>query len=154
VGLGCFALAACAQEAAPEFCSDHALFHQEHVASNATMSVTMTEDGQVRSEVRLPVATFNEGSTMTVLQDVRDVYALQTESECSTAEASVISSEASIVATYTSDCGVDNKLGQVDVLLFESLSELNEVEVSVVTPVTQKQFAINRQCESAIFRLK
>jgi hypothetical protein len=154
LALSCFVLAACAQDEAPEFCSDHALFHAEHLASNAHMSVTMTEDGEVRSEIRLPVAMFGEDSTSALLLDINNAYALQTDSECSAAEVSVSSSQGSLVATYSADCGADNKLKQVDVLLFESLPALNEVEVTVVTPVTQKQFAINRRCESAIFRLE
>jgi hypothetical protein len=38
--------------------------------------------------------------------------------------------------------------------LFDIISELEEVEAHFTTPVTQKRFAISRQCDSAIFRLQ
>ena len=91
---------------------------------------------------------------MAVLQDASNVYALQTAAKCTTAEVTLQTSQDSIIAAYSSSCGADNKLGQIDVLLFESLTELAEVDVSVITPATQKHFAINRQCDSAIFRLE
>jgi hypothetical protein len=147
-------LAACARDEAPDFCSNHAQFHAEHANSNAVLSVVMTADGRIDSEVRLPAATFAGDATRTVLLDVSKVYALQTETECSPGESTLGSSEGMIVGGYTSSCGADNRLSQVDVLLFDSLPELSEVEVSVVTPVTQKHFLINRQCASAIFRFE
>jgi len=147
-------LAACAKDEAANFCSNHAQFHAEHADSNAVLSIVMTADGRIDSEVRLPEAMFGGDSTLAVLQDANKVYALQTETECSPGESTLERFAGMIVGGYTSNCGADNKLGQVDVLLFDSLPQLNEVEVSVVTPVTQKQFAINRQCDRAIFRVE
>jgi hypothetical protein len=152
--LVCLALGACAQEEAPEFCTDHALFHADHAESNAAMLVTMTVDGRVQSQLQIPRAGIDENRTRRVLQDAGSVYTLQTESECGLPIIDLRTSDDMIVATYTSECGADNKLGQVDVQLFETLPGLDEIEVSVVTPVTQKYFAINRQCASAIFRLE
>lgn len=154
MSLACLALAACAEDDAPDFCRNHALFHSEHAASNATLSVTMTEDGHIESELRIPLVAVRDNSISALLQDVGKVYALQSAVVCSAAEVDVQSGVADIVALYSSDCGVGNKLGQIDVLLFDLLPELNEVDVLVVTPATQKHFAINRQCERAIFRLK
>jgi hypothetical protein len=152
--LFCIALAACSKDEAPDICRDHPQFHSEHADSNALLSIVMTDDGRIDSEVRLPEAIFGGNSTLAVLQDVSKVYALQTETECSRGEPTLSSSEGMIVGAYTSSCGADNRLRQVDVLLFDSLSNLEEVEVSVVTSATQKTFAINRQCESAIFRVE
>lgn len=154
IGFFCLAVAACSRERVPDFCRDHAQFHAEHADSNAVLSVVMTVDGQIDSEVRLPAATFSGDTARAVLQDVNKVYALQTEAECGRAESTLGSSEGMIVGGYTSTCGADNKLSQLDVLLFDSLPNLDEVEVSVVTPATRKQFVINRQCESAIFRVE
>lgn len=154
LSLACLALAACVSEEAPDFCENHALFHAEHAASTAKLSVTMTEQGRIVSELQLPTENSDMRSTMPALQDSNKVYALQTTVQCATSQAAVSATNDVIVAQYASDCGADNKLGQVDVLLFDLLPNLNEVEVSVVTPATQKRFVINRKCESAIFRFK
>lgn len=154
IALFCLVLAACSKDKAADFCRDHAQFHAEHAGSNAFVSVEMTDDGRVDTAVRLPQAIFGGDSALAVLQDVSNVYALQTATECSAGESTFGSADGMVIGRYTSNCGADNKLSQVDVLLFDSLPELNEVEVSVVTPATQKQFTINRQCESAIFRVQ
>ena len=154
IALFCFVLAACSNDREPDFCRDHAQFHAEHADSNAMLSVVMTADGRVDIDVRLLAATFGGDTTLAVLQDAGKVYALQTATKCSPAESMSDSVDGILIGNYTSNCGADNRLRQVDVLLFDSLPKLNEVEVSVITPVTQKQFAINRQCESAIFRVE
>ena len=47
----------------------------------------------------------------------------------------------------------DDRLRQIDVSIFEQFPDLDEIEVSMSTHVTQKRFAISRQCERPIFRL-
>ncbi len=47
----------------------------------------------------------------------------------------------------------DGRLRQIDVLAFDLMPELDEVEVTMTTPVTRKHFVINRQCQSPVFRI-
>jgi hypothetical protein len=47
----------------------------------------------------------------------------------------------------------DDRLRQIDVSIFDQFPDLDEVEVSMSTHVTQKRFAISRQCDRPIFRL-
>jgi len=47
----------------------------------------------------------------------------------------------------------DDRLRQIDVSVFDQFPGLDEIEVSMSTHVTQKRFAISRQCERPIFRL-
>ena len=153
MSLLCFALAACAPERAPEFCRNHALFHDEHLDSLASLNVTMTAEGIIRSELSIPISVM-AGVPSELLEDSHRVYSLQTEKECAASGVILNETNNAMAARYESNCGVDNKIGQIDILLFELLPALDEVEVTVTTPVTQKHFAINRQCDSAIFRLE
>lgn len=152
--LACLLLAACTAEKEPDFCRNHAQFHADHSATNARLRVEMTSAGDVTAELRLPTAITDQQSATAILRDAENVFTLQSESRCAATESVLEASADSVLASYSSRCGADNKLGQVDVRLFDTLPGLNEVEVSVVTPATQKHFAINRQCETAIFRLK
>lgn len=154
VGLTLFTLAACAPDEAPDFCGDHALFHAEHVNESAKLTVTMSADGRVDSELQLPVPGIGEQQVTAMLRDATKVYTLETATECSAPQVDVDSGQGTVRATYSSECGIDNKLGQVNVLLFGSLPDLDEVEVRVTTAVTQKHFVIHRQCASAIFRFE
>ena len=153
MSLLCFALAACAPEQAPEFCRNHALFHAEHLDSLASLDVTMTAEGIIRSELSIPISVM-AGVPSGLLEDSHKVYSLQTEDECVASSVILDKTDNSVTASYESKCGADNKIGQIDILLFETLAALDEVEVTVTTPVTQKHFAVNRQCGSAIFRLE
>ena len=153
MSLLCFALAACAPKQVPEFCRNHALFHDEHLDSLASLNVTMTEEGIIRSELSIPISVM-AGVPSELLEDSHKVYTLQTENECVASSEILNEAQMSVTVSYESNCGVDNKIGQLDILLFETLAALDEVEVTVTTPVTQKHFAINRQCDSAIFRLE
>ncbi len=54
---------------------------------------------------------------------------------------------------FEASCGLDNKIGQINVVLFDQLEALEEVVVSVTTPATSKRFGISRQCDGPIFRL-
>lgn len=47
----------------------------------------------------------------------------------------------------------EDRLRQIDVSILDQIPGLDEIEVTMSTPATQKRFAISRQCESPIFRL-
>ena len=147
-------LSACAEDDAPDFCGDHAAFHADHQEDSAQLVVEMFADGRVHSEIQMSYSITHEEQAVARLSDVATVLQLETSSECGAASVDVESSGGMIRATYSSDCGADNKLGQVNVLLFDAFPEVDEVVVHVTTPVTKKHFAIHRQCASAIFRLE
>ena len=153
MSLLCFALAACAPERAPEFCRNHSLFHDQHLDTLASLDVVMTDEGIIRSELSIPISVM-AGVPSELLEDSHDVYSLQTENECVASSVILNETDITVTASYESNCGADNKIGQIDILLFETLPALDEVDVTVTTPVTQKRFVINRQCDSAIFRFE
>jgi hypothetical protein len=148
-----FGLVACGADKAPEFCKNHAPFHKLHSDELGSLKVILTVDGSLHSEIRLPVAAISSDAG-TLLETVSNVYTLQSESECAPLKADVTRQGGILAANYETSCGAGNKLGQLHIHLFDSLPLLEEIEVTVTTPVAEKHFAINRQCESAIFRLK
>lgn len=138
----------------PEFCSHHALYHEEHAATTAKLAIVMREDGLIQSELELPVADLDENAARQVLREAGRVYTLHSASACDAADFELGSADGVLTARYRSQCGADNKLGQIEIRLFDELPGLAEVEVTVVTPATQKHFAINRACGNPIFRLE
>ena len=150
--LCCIALSACTGEDAVDYCRDHYLLHAGHQDDLGTLAVTMADSGILSTELTLPASSLIDGIDE-LLEDPQLVYTLQTNSECTAATSTVRRLDSTVVATYESRCGIDNKIGQLDIVLFDTLTSLDEIEVNVVTPATQKRFAISRQCESAIFRL-
>jgi len=114
----------------------------------------MTVDGLLSSELSLPVESSPDINRLSEqLRHPNNIYTLQTDRECEAPSSTVQLADDLITAVYESRCGLDNKIGQLDILLFDTLPGLEEVEVTVTTPATKKHFAINRRCESAIFRL-
>ena len=142
-GLVLAGITGCVQKDEPDFCKNHYDFHAEHADRSAQLSITMSENGDIHSELEVPGAALQK--TASTVSDVANAYALETAQECTPAEAATVPGPDMLRATYTSACGADNKIGQINVLLFESLPELEEVVVDVTTPATQKHFAIHGQ---------
>lgn len=145
-------LAACGQDDGPDFCGDHALFHGQHQNETAELVVEMSAQGRIDSSVQMLYAIAGEAATNARLGETDNVFRLDTATACSDATVEVESDTGTVLANYASECGADNELKQVNVLLFDAFPELDEVMVHVTTPVTEKHFIIHRQCERAIFR--
>ena len=47
----------------------------------------------------------------------------------------------------------DGRLRQIDVFAFDLMPDLDELEVSMTTPVTGKRFVISRRCPNPLFRI-
>ena len=153
----CMLLHACTENNAGDYCQNHYLFHQNHGDTIGLLTINLPEDGRVASDLKLPVSIFEGsnrlGELKDYLQQADNIYTLNTAQQCEAASSTVSTQGRTINASFESRCGEGNKIGQVDVLLFNSLPELEEVEVLITTPATSKHFAISRQCSAAIFRL-
>jgi len=151
--LSCLVMSACSGEKDVDYCKDHYLLHAEHRDELGLLAITMVDDGTLSSILTLPASVLTEGLDEQ-LKNSQSVYSLQTARDCAAATTAIRRENSKLIATYESKCGADNKIGQLDVVLFDTLTSIEELEVNVITPVTQKHFAISRQCESAIFRLE
>ena len=47
----------------------------------------------------------------------------------------------------------DGRLRQIDVLAFDLMPDLDELEVTMTTPATRKHFVISRRCPNPVFRI-
>ena len=150
--LSCIVVSACSGEEEVDYCKDHYLVHPEHQDELGMLAITMVVDGTLSSILTLPASALTEGLDEQ-LESSQSVYSLQTARDCVATTAAIRRENSKLIATYESKCGADNKIGQLDVVLFDTLTSIEELEVNVITPVTQKHFAISRQCDSAIFRL-
>ena len=153
----------CAEQDANDYCENHYLFHESHADKTARLDIAYSEDGLVTATFSMPHSIFSEeglssGATMDevagILNDSEKVIAVQADATCAESDVSVRSNAGLLSARYELDCGAGTKVGQLDILLFESVAALDEVQAVVKTPAASKQFAISRQCESAIFRLQ
>ena len=147
-------LSGCTRDDASDYCKNHYRFHEQHRSSLATLDIGLDEDGVLSSRLTLPRGTFfDPQGTEQLLLEAGSVYGLQTTRPCRPADGKVERVGEDLLARYASECGAETKVEQVDVLLFDSLPDLDEVLVSVTTPATAKRFAISRQCDQALFRL-
>lgn len=152
----------CAEQDSSDYCDNHYLFHESHADKIGKIDIAYSEDGLVTVALSLPHSIFSgEGESSgvsidevaSILNDSENVFAVQAEATCTETEATVTSGAGLLSARYELNCGAGSKIGQLDILLFEFVAALDEVEVVVQTPAARKQFAISRQCESAIFVL-
>ncbi len=156
-------LAACARQDSADYCDNHYLYHEPHAENVGILNISHSENGRIATTFSLPKsligrrsasAGLSEEQIVELLSDRDNVFKIQSETDCKADDSDVNSGDASIVASYRMDCGANTRIGQIDVLLFDVLPEIDEVEVQITTPATGKHFAISRQCDSAIFRLR
>ena len=153
----------CAEQDANDYCENHYLFHDSHADKTAKLDIAYSEDGLFTVTFSLPHSIFvgegeSSGATIDeiagILNDSENVFTVQADATCAETDVSVMSDAGLFSARYELNCGAGSKVGQLDILLFASVAALDEVEAVVKTPAASKQFAISRQCESAIFRLQ
>lgn len=137
---------ACSKPESNDYCRNHYQFHAAHIDDIGRLTVDLSSDGVLSRRLELP-----NGIVDGELPD--GIFGLQTEIECTTTDVAIDSSSEGLVAKFESRCGEGNRLRQLDVSVFDQIPELNEIEVMMTTPVTQKRFAISRQCSAPIFRL-
>lgn len=137
---------ACSKSESNDYCINHYQFHDAHIDDIGRLTVDLTSDGMLSRRLELPY-----GIVDGELPD--EIFGLQTEIECTTVDVAVDSSSGGLVAKFESRCGEGNRLRQLDVSIFDQIPALEEIEVMMTTPVTQKRFVISRQCSAPIFRL-
>jgi hypothetical protein len=155
----CVLLSACGSEATEDYCRDHYLFHEEHRADTALLDIVVTDAGSLSAKLVVPIRIFDQAnarreSVFDALRDSTSIYSMAEASGCSQTDSAVAEQSDTITATYQSQCTAGTDLNQVNVSLFDLLPELDEVEVTINTDATAKNFAISRQCSAAIFRIK
>ena len=152
-------LPACTEDTALDYCKNHYRFHQDHVDGLAFLHIELDAEGVLSSELDVPVSALGLDTPylLEMLEDPARVYAIESLQSCEPPEVAFGNKTGqdgtSLVVNYTSQCGSGDQVKQVDILLFDAIPELDEVETRVITTATQKHFAISRQCSSAIFRL-
>jgi hypothetical protein len=155
-------VSACSREEAADYCKNHYLVHAEHADSIARLHGTLDAAGLLTMRLSLPTGVFGSGPDAAkssgalgqLLQSPEEVYSLETDQPCAAATVKMDELDQGMAVEYQSQCGAGNRVKQVNVELFALLDKLEEVEVQMDTAATSKHFAISRQCEQAIFRLK
>ncbi len=148
--------AACTKNAEVDYCDNHYEFHADHLEASATLTIVISESGDLDGSLTVPDTNFGdetEANTRLLLDDPDKIFALQTEMSCAVSVTGLSSSGEGLETKLAASCGPDNRLRQINVALFEHMPALEEVVVSVTTPATTKRFGISRQCDGPIFRL-
>lgn len=153
-------VSACSNDNATDYCKNHDLFHDNHRDTVGVLVVNMTDSGLLVTDLTLPYSIYGRNpSDNTIaelartLREPQNAYKLQTERDCEKAIVNLRRGTESVNVHYASSCGENNKLGQLDFALFDTVPELDEIDVVVTTAAVSKHFLISRQCDNAIFPL-
>lgn len=155
-------LAGCSHDDDFDYCKNHYQVHAEHVDSIGHLLADLSAEGVLTVRLNLPASALDMGLVAAndpvllteLLQSPDKVYRLETDQPCAAATVEVNEVSDGVEIEYESQCGAGNRVKQINIELFDLIAGLEEVEVQVSTPATNKHFAISRLCERAIFRLK
>jgi hypothetical protein len=149
-------LGACGEDNGVDYCKNHYAYHSDHQATLANLTIMLSAAGELSGHLVTPDAVHRElsdASINRIFGNAKNTFAVQSASPCEVTVASTSPTADGLETIFTASCGPDNKIGQIDVALFDHLDALEEVVVSVTTPATSKRFGISRQCDGPIFRL-
>ena len=151
-------LSACAREESNAYCRDHYLYHAEHLADTGKLDIVVTGDGILSSALILPAVIVSStdrrrDDLISLMRRPESIYSSADVSRCIGKNVAVSMIDDTMTVELEANCHSISNLKQVDVVLFDTIPELQELEITITTPATSKQFAINRQCDAAIFRL-
>jgi hypothetical protein len=149
-------LAACAGEDGADYCKNHHLFHPDHLESIASLTIEVSDSGDLDGRLTVPrvvIGSLPESAVEQLLSDPERTFVLQADTPCELSLSRFSATAGGYDANYSASCGPGNQLGKINVALFDQLPDLDEVVVSVTTAATAKHFGISRQCDKPIFRL-
>jgi hypothetical protein len=147
---------ACSKDDGVDYCKNHGRFHADHLDAVAVLEIEISDAGDLEGSLSIPQVAFGEetdSNLTSLLGDAKNIFALETERPCAVSVTSIVVDDDGLEAQFAASCGADNRLRRVNVSLFESLGNLEEVVTSVTTSATSKNFGISRQCDRPIFRL-
>jgi len=149
-------LGACGEDNGVDYCENHYEHHTDHQDSLARLTIKLSEVGDLKGKLSIPDIVYRQitdADFMQILGEARNTFSLQTETPCEVTVETTSPTVEGLNVNFAASCGLDNKIGQIDVVLFDHLEAIKEVVVSVTTPATSKRFGISRQCDGPIFRL-
>jgi hypothetical protein len=149
-------LGACGEDNGVDYCENHYKYHSDHPDSLTRLTIKLSEAGDLHGKLSIPDGVYRQITDvdfMRILGDANNTFSLQTASPCEVTVMSISPTVEGREVIFEASCGPNNKIGQINVVLFDHLEAIEEVVVSVTTPATSKRFGISRQCDGPIFRL-
>ena len=150
------AFTSCAGEEGNDYCDNHQLVHADHLANVANLRIDYRQNGELEALLSAPLtsltsAALDNSSVVQKLMAADRVFQIESELGCEPGSSDVNMQKQQIAARFLMRCGSNNKFGKVNVVLFDTFPELQEVEARVSTPAAKKNFIINRRCPQAMF---
>lgn len=142
-------LIGCGEKEEISFCKSHAKEHQKHQTDITQINIDYSEQGLIVAKVKV----VQEHAKQEVLANMANIIDVKADRACKVGSVDIEKEDVYYQATYSQDCGLDNKLKKVSVLVLDNFTTIDEVEVDISTPSSSKHFVLNRQCDSPIFNV-
>jgi len=139
----------CGEKVENIVCDNHDQVHFEHKDTVTLAKVDYLSSGELTMKVLMP----RNDASFGTLNSVSKVITVEGEQTCSFVSTDIIEKGNQWQASYSFDCGEENKLKKVSINFLENFSKVNEVEAMIKTPSSSKHFVLSRQCDGPIFNL-
>lgn len=150
----CILLIGCGEKEIDSFCKSHAKEHPLHQSDITKISIDYSEEGQIVAQVKIA----KQHVQYQALANMANVIEVKAEKSCTSGSVDIkekgnYNQTSYYQASYSLDCGLENKLNKVSVPVLDNFKGIDEVEVVINTPSSSKHFVLSRQCDSPIFNL-
>jgi len=142
-------LVGCGEKEEISFCKSHAKQHKNHQSEVTQIDIDYSEQGLIVAQITV-AQNLAQKEVLASLANIIDVKAGK---PCTNGSVDIKEEGNYYQATYSLNCGLENKLNKVSVLVLEKFTTIDEVEVDISTPSSSKHFVLSRQCDSPIFNV-
>lgn len=148
VGL-CSILLGCGEKQVESFCKIHAKEHDLHRDDITQVHIDYSEQGIITAQVKIA----QQNTQYKALINLVDIIKVKANRVCTDDTVDIKEQGKYYQASYSLNCGLDNKVSKVLVPILENFKTIDEVEVEINTPSSSKHFVLSRQCDSPIFNV-
>lgn len=142
-------LVGCDEKEEISFCKSHAKQHKNHQSEVTQIDIDYSDQGLIVANIKVAQAHARQN----VLLNMANIIDVKAVKACTNGSVDIKEEGNYYQARYSLDCGLDNKLNKVSVLVLENFITIDEVEVDISTPSSRKHFVLSRQCDSPIFNV-
>lgn len=142
-------ISACDSKSENTWCKDHKDIHDQHRDTITQVDIVYSDDGELTALLQIP----KTDTSREALVNMDNFINATAESQCTQLDSTINEQTTTWQAEFKIDCGVNNRIKAVDVVILNRFPKVSEVEAKIQTPATNKHFVLSRQCDKPIFAL-
>lgn len=145
------ALISCSAGEDADICSNHQSVHDEHIDKVVQVEMDYSSSTRLIASTSVPLQLSNESNNALLMKSTEAIQ-VNTRGSCQHQPVAVTERGGRIIYQYEVICGNDSNIDHIETRILDMLPEVSEIDVSISSPATTKNFVLHRDCSSPIYK--